>query len=383
MNGQHPELLARLAPVTQLYVSVDAPNEAALKAIDRPLFSDFWERLLHSLDVLRERKERTVVRLTLIKDMNDDDVQGYGRLIQRGRPDFVEVKGVTFAGCSSSFKLSLRNSPHMQETFHFSQRLLEALRQLGSCSALSSPPSYATLASASGSDAAAATAVTNTAAIAHAGTEPPNYQLASLHEHTNSVLLADANKFRLLRPEAGRVSRPCVHSARQGAQTVPQGAQREENSGPIMEIADGEVALPSVRLEIASPAAAGKDSSAVNEHTATCRRSSESGTFEEAEHIVTLDSAVAGPTQQDQKSRTDLYEWHTHIDFDRFFELDDHQRHAENYRAKTPAWASPAAPLRGFDPRFDTARYLRQIAGRPAPAVNDTLQQSSKTNSTR
>lgn len=35
---------AQLKPVTQLYVSVDAATPESLKAIDRPLFGDFWER---------------------------------------------------------------------------------------------------------------------------------------------------------------------------------------------------------------------------------------------------------------------------------------------------------------------------------------------------
>lgn len=32
----------------QLYVSVDAATKDSLKAIDRPLFGDFWERFLVS-----------------------------------------------------------------------------------------------------------------------------------------------------------------------------------------------------------------------------------------------------------------------------------------------------------------------------------------------
>lgn len=32
----------------QLYVSVDAATKDALKAIDRPLFGDFWERFIVS-----------------------------------------------------------------------------------------------------------------------------------------------------------------------------------------------------------------------------------------------------------------------------------------------------------------------------------------------
>ena len=33
----------------QLYVSVDAATKDSLKAIDRPLFGDFWERFIVSI----------------------------------------------------------------------------------------------------------------------------------------------------------------------------------------------------------------------------------------------------------------------------------------------------------------------------------------------
>ena len=45
--------MRKLPPITQLYVSVDAGNKKDLEAVDRPLFSDFWERYLACLDILR------------------------------------------------------------------------------------------------------------------------------------------------------------------------------------------------------------------------------------------------------------------------------------------------------------------------------------------
>ena len=43
---QFPEAIENLEPVTQLYVSVDAATKESLRAIDRPLFKDFWTRFL-------------------------------------------------------------------------------------------------------------------------------------------------------------------------------------------------------------------------------------------------------------------------------------------------------------------------------------------------
>ena len=36
-NAQFPEQMETLTPVTQLYISVDAPDAPELKAVDRPL----------------------------------------------------------------------------------------------------------------------------------------------------------------------------------------------------------------------------------------------------------------------------------------------------------------------------------------------------------
>ena len=43
-NGQFPDQIKNMDPVTQLYVSVDAATSDSMKAVDRPLFKDFWER---------------------------------------------------------------------------------------------------------------------------------------------------------------------------------------------------------------------------------------------------------------------------------------------------------------------------------------------------
>lgn len=48
--------------MTQLYVSVDAGTRDGLKAIDRPLFKDFWQRFLDCLTELRDKRQRTVYR---------------------------------------------------------------------------------------------------------------------------------------------------------------------------------------------------------------------------------------------------------------------------------------------------------------------------------
>ena len=135
-NAQHPDQLAALAPVTQLYVSIDASNRESLRRIDRPLHRDFWERFQRCLDILRDRRfeQRTVFRLTLVKGFNvDDEAEGYADLVERGLPAFVEVKGVTFCGTTSSAGagLTMQNVPFYSEVCDFVTALNAALARRG------------------------------------------------------------------------------------------------------------------------------------------------------------------------------------------------------------------------------------------------------------
>jgi len=135
-NAQHPDQLAALQHVTQLYVSIDASNRESLRRIDRPLHRDFWERFQRCLDILRERRfrQRTVFRLTLVKGFNiEDEAEGYADLVERGLPCFVEVKGVTYCGTStsSSAGLTMANVPFYQEVCDFVVALEKALLKRG------------------------------------------------------------------------------------------------------------------------------------------------------------------------------------------------------------------------------------------------------------
>ncbi|PHH83661.1 hypothetical protein CDD82_5419 [Ophiocordyceps australis] len=135
-NAQHPEQLAALKAVTQLYVSIDASNRESLRKIDRPLHRDFWERFQRCLDILREKRfrHRTVFRLTLVKGFNvEDEAEGYAALVDRGLPCFVEIKGVTYCGTSTSSNagLSMSNVPFYWEVCDFARALEARLRARG------------------------------------------------------------------------------------------------------------------------------------------------------------------------------------------------------------------------------------------------------------
>jgi tRNA wybutosine-synthesizing protein 1 len=127
-NAQFPEAIASLAPVTQLYVSVDAATEKTLKEIDRPLFRDFWPRFLESLEALSKKGQRTVYRLTLVNEWNNEEIENYAELIGRGLPDFIEVKGVTYSGVAKDSKLTMKNVPWHEEVCAFVRNLVNLLK---------------------------------------------------------------------------------------------------------------------------------------------------------------------------------------------------------------------------------------------------------------
>ncbi|KAF6136260.1 hypothetical protein GIB67_042745 [Kingdonia uniflora] len=122
-NAQFPERIKLLKPITQLYVSVDAATKESLKAIDRPLFGDFWERFIDSLKALQEKEQRTVYRLTLVKGWNTEELEAYSNLFSLGKPDFIEIKGVTYCGTSATSKLTMENVPWHTDVKSFSEAL--------------------------------------------------------------------------------------------------------------------------------------------------------------------------------------------------------------------------------------------------------------------
>ncbi|KAL2313807.1 S-adenosyl-L-methionine-dependent tRNA 4-demethylwyosine synthase [Schizosaccharomyces pombe] len=124
-NAQHPEALRNMGMVTQLYVSVDASTKQSLKSVDRPLFKDFWERMLTCLEILREKRQRTVYRMTLVKGFNMEQIKEYTELIRLGVPCFIEVKGVTYSGNSDQSPLTMKNVPYYEEVIDFVKKLIE------------------------------------------------------------------------------------------------------------------------------------------------------------------------------------------------------------------------------------------------------------------
>ena len=125
-NAQYPEEIKNLNRVTQLYLSIDAPTKELLKKIDAPLFNDYWERMNRSLEYCAAKKDRTCIRLTIIKNLNDSNHKEYAKLILKGNSDFIEIKSYMHVGASRE-RLKVEDMPWHEEIVEFSYELLKYL----------------------------------------------------------------------------------------------------------------------------------------------------------------------------------------------------------------------------------------------------------------
>ncbi|HLC72371.1 MAG TPA: 4-demethylwyosine synthase TYW1 [Candidatus Nanoarchaeia archaeon] len=125
-NAQFPEAIKTLKPITQLYLSLDAPTKDLLKQIDVPLFADYWERLNTSLTYLKEKQQRTCIRLTMVKGMNMETLPEYAKMIMQGSPDFIEVKSYMPIAASRE-RLGRAYASLHEEIVTFSKQLVEHL----------------------------------------------------------------------------------------------------------------------------------------------------------------------------------------------------------------------------------------------------------------
>jgi len=124
-NGTIPEKIPEVKP-SQLYISLNAPNEEIYKMVCRPELKNGWGRINKSLELLRDVNTKKVIRITLIKKVNMFLVEDYAKLIKKAEPDFVECKSFMFVGGSRTNNiLSLENMPTFNEILEFSNKLCD------------------------------------------------------------------------------------------------------------------------------------------------------------------------------------------------------------------------------------------------------------------
>jgi len=123
-NATHPEVLEELRP-TQLYLSLNAPDEELYRRVCNPA-GDLWPRILESLEILKEHRCRSVIRMTLAKGLNMERPEDYASIIERAEPDFVEVKAYMHLGRSRA-RLEREAMPGHDEILAYAQALGDKL----------------------------------------------------------------------------------------------------------------------------------------------------------------------------------------------------------------------------------------------------------------
>jgi tRNA wybutosine-synthesizing protein 1 len=125
-NGTFPNMLKKILshPPTQLYITLPAPDEKIYKKTCMPIIKNGWKRIGKSLSMLKEfrKKCKTVIRLTLVKDLNFIYPEKYAEIIEEANPEFVEVKSFMSVGFSRS-RLPYSKMPLHEEIKRFSEEI--------------------------------------------------------------------------------------------------------------------------------------------------------------------------------------------------------------------------------------------------------------------
>ena len=135
-NGLFPDRLKELkrknALPTQLYISLNYPNERVFREITRNKEKDSWKKFLKSLKIFSDLETRRVLRITLIRDLNMEEemIQQYAGLIKKASPDFIEIKGYMSVGFARK-RLDYDRMPTHKEIKDFAKKISTKLKKSG------------------------------------------------------------------------------------------------------------------------------------------------------------------------------------------------------------------------------------------------------------
>jgi tRNA wybutosine-synthesizing protein 1 len=129
-NGQEPDMIQKLqdedALPTQLYLSTNAADRESFIRINKPKYDDSWERWNKTLGMLKHLNTRTVLRITLIRNYNDQNemIPAFAEMVKKASPHFIEIKSYMHIGRSTN-RLEHENMLEMYEVKKFSEQIAE------------------------------------------------------------------------------------------------------------------------------------------------------------------------------------------------------------------------------------------------------------------
>lgn len=124
-NGTRPDVLGNLCnEPSQLYISLSAPDYETYKKVCRPKIPNGWEKIMQSIELIKSFSCPTVIRLTLVRELNLKKVEDYAKIIEKANPTYVEPKAAMSLG-GFQYRLSSTNMPSFEEILEFSKKICE------------------------------------------------------------------------------------------------------------------------------------------------------------------------------------------------------------------------------------------------------------------
>jgi tRNA wybutosine-synthesizing protein 1 len=122
-NGTIPEMIEKLInhQPTNMYITLPAPNEKIYRKTCNPLIKDGWQRILKSLSLLKAF-DRSVIRLTLAKNLNMTNPEEYAKLIEKASPTYLEAKAFMPVGGALE-RLPYESMPRHKEIKAFAKEI--------------------------------------------------------------------------------------------------------------------------------------------------------------------------------------------------------------------------------------------------------------------
>ncbi len=121
-NGTNPDAVKKLINYqpTNLYISVYGATPDVYKRTTAWMIENAFNRVMQSLSFMKQFSCNTVFRMTLMKNLNMVDAEGYATLIEDAQPTFVELKGYKAVGGSQK-RLGPEFMPTHEEIMAFAE----------------------------------------------------------------------------------------------------------------------------------------------------------------------------------------------------------------------------------------------------------------------
>jgi len=135
-NGLNPKVFEKLEKEntlpTQLYISLNAPEKKVYDKWHNSIEKNAWKKFNKSLEImnrLTKKGQRTVLRMTLVKNLNmkDEQIKDYVKLMKKASPMFIEVKGYMSVGYARQ-RLGYETMPTHKEIRHFAKLIEKELK---------------------------------------------------------------------------------------------------------------------------------------------------------------------------------------------------------------------------------------------------------------